>query len=593
MPGPYEDFDFTLDLPENITSSDLNLIASPGFGDLFGGGLSSGSHAPIGSSSSSSSMMFSPSLPSSSMSWSNSSQTTPRQSSTMDRGDALGLGLSGSQLTAVPSESSGQPMSGPPPPPFSPPAGGSLFSFDDIMAQPQIQHREPPEKQFQTHSQPHQHHSQPNHYPQHQDLGSLFNANESNFLTSFLSSFDGFDFNPTLPADMPSFANALEKGAASLTSAETAMARHRRRNGPPSNSAASPTKSTGSGATPTAGAAFGQALEGLSDDDEGADDVLSASRRKRGNNAASAMDVFPHLRQQQQHQQQQLQQHPQHYHHQHHFDNGIYGIYPGSANNNQGFDVSLATIGNGKKMKTEHGVSSTLSSPDTISQHHRRPSSNPISQASPQHSSSAATAAAAAAAAAAAKKDLLSEGEKRQNHILSEQRRRNHIREAFKELVDLLEAGREFGARGLGLSSGAGTGIEDEGLDDRSDYESTLEDEEASAASKRRKAKAKRATAAAAAAQAQASAISTQVGSSAAAAARGSASTRGRGKGRGRGGSAGGGAGSKSAVLFQAVDLLVWLQGKNEHLERHVSLLEQAAANAGTAQDGRTTPLIQ
>ena len=172
------------------------------------------------------------------------------------------------------------------------------------------------------------------------------------------------------------------------------------------------------------------------------------------------------------------------------------------------------------------------------------------------------------AAAAASKRELLSDHEKRQNHILSEQRRRNHIREAFKELVDLLEAGREFGARGLGMSSGAGTGIEDEGLDDRSDYESTLEDEEASAATKRRKAKAKRRAAMEA------------ILSSGGRLTNGSVATRGRGKGRGRGGSAGGGAGSKSAVLFQAVDLLRWLEGRNEVIGRHVQELEEAAPPA-------------
>lgn len=160
------------------------------------------------------------------------------------------------------------------------------------------------------------------------------------------------------------------------------------------------------------------------------------------------------------------------------------------------------------------------------------------------------------------------EAEKRQNHILSEQRRRGHIREAFKELVDMLEAGREFGARGLGLSSGAGTGIEDEGLDDRSDYESTLEEEGASAAAKRRKAKAKRRAALEAARRAGASgkAVSAAIVNG----------SGGRGKGRGRGGSAGGGAGSKSAVLFQAVDLLHWLDGRNALLSQHVEELESA-----------------
>jgi hypothetical protein len=54
----------------------------------------------------------------------------------------------------------------------------------------------------------------------------------------------------------------------------------------------------------------------------------------------------------------------------------------------------------------------------------------------------------------------------------------------------------------------------------------------------------------------------------------------GRGKGRGRGGSAGGGAGSKSAVLFQAVDLLHWLNGRNSILTKHVQQLEEAVVQA-------------
>ena len=42
---------------------------------------------------------------------------------------------------------------------------------------------------------------------------------------------------------------------------------------------------------------------------------------------------------------------------------------------------------------------------------------------------------------------------------------------------------------------------------------------------------------------------------------------------RGRGGSAGQ-AGSKSAVLFQVIDLLDWLDGREAHLERDIHELE-------------------
>lgn len=146
------------------------------------------------------------------------------------------------------------------------------------------------------------------------------------------------------------------------------------------------------------------------------------------------------------------------------------------------------------------------------------------------------------------KRELLTESEKRQNHILSEQRRRNYIREGFKDLVVLLDDGRNFGARALGLSSGFGTGVEDEGLDDRSDIDDVVD--VLAVGRKKPPKKAKRA---------------------------GPDGVRQRGKGRGRGGSAGGGAGSKSAVLFQAVDLIRWLDGKSKELTRQCEDLEQIA----------------
>ncbi|KAJ1029959.1 hypothetical protein NDA16_000872 [Ustilago loliicola] len=149
---------------------------------------------------------------------------------------------------------------------------------------------------------------------------------------------------------------------------------------------------------------------------------------------------------------------------------------------------------------------------------------------------------------ATSKRELLTESEKRQNHILSEQRRRNYIREGFKDLVVLLDDGRNFGARALGLSSGFGTGVEDEGLDDRSDIDDVVD--VLAVGRKKPPKKAKKA---------------------------GPDGVRQRGKGRGRGGSAGGGAGSKSAVLFQAVDLIRWLDGKSRELTRQCEDLEQMA----------------
>ena len=131
---------------------------------------------------------------------------------------------------------------------------------------------------------------------------------------------------------------------------------------------------------------------------------------------------------------------------------------------------------------------------------------------------------------------------KRRRHIVSEQRRRNQIRHGFTQLSELLDSGRQLGARALGLNAGAGTGVEDEDLDDRTDNEEDLslilDEEEA----QRRRRNAQR--------RARSRAI---------------AGKQVRGRGRGRGGSAGG-SGSKSAVLFQVIDLLHWLDARNAAL---------------------------
>lgn len=131
---------------------------------------------------------------------------------------------------------------------------------------------------------------------------------------------------------------------------------------------------------------------------------------------------------------------------------------------------------------------------------------------------------------------------KRRRHIVSEQRRRNQIRHGFTQLSELLDSGRQLGARALGLNAGAGTGVEDEDLDDRTDNEEDLSlilDEEE--AQRRRR-------------NAQRRARSREV-----------AGKQVRGRGRGRGGSTGG-SGSKSAVLFQVIDLLHWLDARNAAL---------------------------
>ena len=139
---------------------------------------------------------------------------------------------------------------------------------------------------------------------------------------------------------------------------------------------------------------------------------------------------------------------------------------------------------------------------------------------------------------------------RRRRHILSEQRRRNQSREAFERLSELLAVGRQYGARALGLNAGAGTGVEDEELDDRTDTEEDLMlccDEEVVMRRKRNALRRART--------------------------RLSHGRHVRGKGRGRGGSAGQ-AGSKSAVLFQVIDLLDWLDGREAQLERDIRELE-------------------
>lgn len=551
MPGPYEDFEFSLNLPENITDSDLNLVASPGFGDLFGlnnsgnifgtgngigGGGGGGSMSMAGGSGGMSNFSAStpvaqngtssgtqtPNLVPTGLSWKNSPKTPHKH----DLDDTMMTSSFGSQpsskhipsshqydqqhqdtfsggmlgleaqshpqaTTSMPTSQSFGPPSQPPMAPFPPPAGGSLWGNPGMPFQ-----SFPPNQQQQNNG------------------AALFDANETNFLTNFLSGFEGWDFNPNLPMDLPSFAEA-EKQAHQMGATPPNSNDNRRNSrqrsafgsiGRSGTAKGSPhaTFGTNNYASPAGkmessiGAAFGHPMEGWNDDDDEDEDEQSTNTNRK---------------------------------------------------------IS-ANVGMGKKMKTEHGSFDGMQNMANGrgSKKQQMNAVNPYYQQQappPQYDS----------------RELLSESEKRSNHILSEQRRRNHIREAFKELVDLLEAGRDFGARGLGLSSGAGTGIEDEGLDDRSDYESTLEDEEQSAATKRRKLKARRRAALEAARKA---------GATGHAAAAAFLNGSGRGKGRGRGGSAGGGAGSKSAVLFQTVDLLHWLNGRNEVLSKHVQELEEA-----------------
>ncbi|KAK0543682.1 hypothetical protein OC845_005992 [Tilletia horrida] len=268
------------------------------------------------------------------------------------------------------------------------------------------------------------------------------------------------------------------------------------------------------------------------------------------------------------------------------------------------------------------------------------------------------------------RRELLTDSEKRQNHILSEQRRRNYIREGFKELVELLDLGRAAGAMGLGLGAAKGTGVEEElwaaaiangtageaayeeddrrhgvvpngraaganglhngargdedgdGLggvaeeEDEEDEGQEEEDDDDQGGPRKRVATGSSSSAAAAASttnddrprsragatrkdgtklarsrsgtrkpSANAAANHVHIGKNGSKAGGGVqtlplplGSAGGKGKGRGRGGSAGGGAGSKSAVLFQAVDLIRWLSARNEDLESQCNALESFRA---------------
>ncbi|GAA5863073.1 hypothetical protein JCM1840_002462 [Sporobolomyces johnsonii] len=112
----------------------------------------------------------------------------------------------------------------------------------------------------------------------------------------------------------------------------------------------------------------------------------------------------------------------------------------------------------------------------------------------------------------------LTDSQKRSNHILSEQKRRNAIRNGFKDLVDLLVAGEA--ASGIVLGPGGGV---DEG-------------EDGAGAGKKRKGK-------------------------------------GTGRGRGRKGEVGANA-SKSVVLEKAASYILWLERGNVALEREVERVE-------------------
>ncbi|GJN89666.1 hypothetical protein Rhopal_002653-T1 [Rhodotorula paludigena] len=139
----------------------------------------------------------------------------------------------------------------------------------------------------------------------------------------------------------------------------------------------------------------------------------------------------------------------------------------------------------------------------------------------------------------------LTESQKRSNHILSEQKRRNAIRSGFKDLVDLLAAGEA--ASGIVLGGGAGGGAA--GGD-------AADDDAGPSGKKRKGGKGGAAT---------------------------TASSAPAGRGRGRKGDVAANA-SKSVVLAQAANYILWLERGNRALETEVSRVEGLLRDARVAE---------
>ncbi|CAO1634049.1 unnamed protein product [Sympodiomycopsis kandeliae] len=630
MPVPYEDFHFSLDLPDNIEPSDLSLLEKGDFDTLFGPSSVTGTPAIISSSA-----LFGTATPALHTPAGANTESSNTGGPDTESQDAV-MNNAQSETTPTASHPPWNPMTSKPPPPpdFSPPANSSnepLFTFDSLFGASSGNTGSDSKADD---------HSQVASGSNHQNMSGiaipsnavhpampLFDTSESDFLSNFLEGFEAsWDFNPSLPDNMPSYAAAAAAAQSRLGTSGN------------SSSSSGQTVTTPGRESNTFG--LGRGRKGM-----------------RGNSNASSHPTPPDLQSQQQQQFVQQQQHffQQHYngyshpphghmlhHHQMHphhpsqvspsnsnqspssfpasavfgghlagvvedEPNGVHGTGSKRSFNNGRVGEekrrgSLAQVGSGFYQPPPHqhqqnslpnqsghmgaswfpGMDSGSSQmpfgpahavgngPAGAPQYHPHPQGHATSTSSPATRRSLGTGAtkespddSGSNSNSTPKRELLTEKEKRQNHILSEQRRRNHIREGFTELVSLLDLGRLYGARGLGLSSGAGTGIEDEGLDDRTDVSSDEEsDEEAAALAKarRKKARAKK--------NALLTAAASQNNT-------GTAASRGRGKGRGRGGSAGGGAGSKSAVLFQAVDLIQWLEVRNAKLESECVALEE------------------
>ncbi|EPQ28964.1 uncharacterized protein PFL1_03254 [Pseudozyma flocculosa PF-1] len=559
MPVPYEDFHFSLDLPTDLDMSDLQFLSgatdrkggpsnpmTPGLTAAF---LASTPHGFHGLED----------IHMSSRAGSRRGSFSNKSRPQSPRVGALGLG----NMTKLPDFT----MRPPPPPDFEPPPGSNLFS---PAASPfgLFAGASSPTKGKHDSSE-----TQPPQPPPSQPNGALFDANERNMLSSFLEGFE-WEFDPTLPEGMPSFAAAAAERAGSAADAfglsldgrgSVFGGRQRGDNHLPAGSVSGSASGSGSATassqsphdssstatspptskrgnkrnkhnrdadatakpmsqeTDLVNAAFG----GLPDwtDDHGGESAeaaqIGSKRGPPGHHHARDRDGRPNpapahgLGDQDQHAPRQPTPNG--------LDlNNLTGVHAEMFSMSAGLDtasVAAQPKSGGKAPKQAKASSSSSSAAAAAAASSASGSSGKKMKI--EHDDAAAGEALAndggsgsagvSASASGSKRELLTESEKRQNHILSEQRRRNYIREGFKELVVLLDDGRSLGARALGLSSGFGTGVEDEGLDDRTDVEGG-EDDILAVGRKKPPKKAKKA---------------------------GPNGARARGKGRGRGGSAG------------------------------------------------------
>ncbi|SPO21379.1 uncharacterized protein UTRI_00856 [Ustilago trichophora] len=563
MPVPYEDFHFSLDLPAELDLQDLQFLSSV---DRKGG----------------------PSNPMTPGLTSHFLASTP-QAMTFGHDDIHMASRSNSRRGSLSKGSRpASPRIGssrftesalrPPPPPDFEPTGANLFDMDSFaggaLSPFGIGTPGGGEKQAQN--------------------GQLFDAKEKNLLVNFLEGFE-WDFDPSLPEGMPSFsAAAAERSAAAAEAmgfpADFGSAASSRdpmlHEGPPMSAAArrmqNRTKTAAGVASASSGSGSGSATASSQSPHDTSSSATSPHgsgrghqhRRSLSNNKSRSFHheadlvntafggglsewssgVASH---------QPPAQHPYPHHNVHNASATGSKRHAGHFGMGEADEQTQAALALGS-LTGMHAEMFRMSAGLDMAVHNKEPKHAAPSQPPRPPAPASSTKKTSSGkklktehdedddkfgdGGAASKRELLTESEKRQNHILSEQRRRNYIREGFKDLVVLLDDGRNFGARALGLSSGFGTGVEDEGLDDRSDIDDVVD--VLAVGRKKPPKKAKKA---------------------------GPDGVRQRGKGRGRGGSAGGGAGSKSAVLFQAVDLIRWLDGKSKELTRQCESLEQMA----------------